>query len=133
MDDNSKKDYIKLLLTLLEEDKKAVLLYVIFNFSLVTLSLNEKIFKNSDQNGVFSLIGICLLIISGYLYFDYFRKLHLSAYKVAETILILDTDEAKKIKEQIWLQNKTRYTVAYVSQISGVVLLLIQYMVNINN
>ena len=43
-DTDLKKGYIKLLLSLMEEDKKAVLLYVAFNLAVVSLVLPEKVF-----------------------------------------------------------------------------------------
>ena len=43
-DTDLKKGYIKLLLSLMEEDKKSVLLYVAFNLAVVSLVLPEKVF-----------------------------------------------------------------------------------------
>ena len=64
MDDETKREYIKTVLSLQEEDNKSVLLYVAFDLAVVSLTLSEKLLQASDTNSPFIATGLILLLIS---------------------------------------------------------------------
>lgn len=49
MSDDLKREYIKGLLSVIDEDKKSVLLYVAFDLAVVSLTLSEKIFQSPPK------------------------------------------------------------------------------------
>lgn len=52
------KDYIKTLLSIVEEDKKAILLYVAFDLAVVSLTLSEKLLQDKGGREPFLASGL---------------------------------------------------------------------------
>nr|WP_320010573.1 hypothetical protein [uncultured Desulfobulbus sp.] len=129
MDDELKQAYIKTLLSLQEEDNKSVLLYVAFDLAVVSLTLSEKLLQNATSDVRYVIAtGLCLLLASAALFFNYYRKMHLSRFKVADTLLTLDILQARNIPVQIWEKHKIGYQVGYGLRLAGLALLLAAYL-----
>ena len=129
MDDELKQAYIKTLLGLQEEDNKSVLLYVAFDLAVVSLTLSEKLLQNATSDVRYVIAtGLCLLLASAALFFNYYRKMHLSRFKVADTLLTLDILQARNIPVQIWEKHKIGYQVGYGLRLAGLALLLAAYL-----
>src|SRR6202040_2693797 len=95
-DTDLKKKYIKSRLSLMEEDKKSVLLYVAFNLALVSLVLSEKVFAKVATCKALVVAGLLFLMSSAFLLFDYCRNTHLATFPLAKTILTLDVTRAEE-------------------------------------
>ncbi len=128
MPEDLKKDYIKTLLSIVEEDKKAVLLYVAFDLAVVSLTLSEKLLPDKGGHQPFIAFGLGLLLIAAALFFDYFRKMHLATFEIADCLQPLDTARAREIPKDVWKKHKTGYIAAYVIQLLGLALLIACYV-----
>ena len=128
MGDEIKKEYIKTLLSLQEEDNRSVLLYVAFDLAVVSLTLSEKLFQGPASRSAFIAAGLCLLLISAALFFNYYRKMHLSRFRVADALLTLDTAGARDILTEVWKNHKTGYQVGYAVRLVGLAILIITYL-----
>jgi len=126
--DDLRKEYIKTLLSLLEEDKKSVLLYVAFDLAVVSLTLSEKLLQGPTSKSPFVAAGLCLLLASAAMFFNYYRKLHLSTFRLADVLLTLDTAAARQIPEQVWREHKPGYRVGYVVRLLGLAVLIATYL-----
>lgn len=122
------KDYIKTLLSIVEEDKKAILLYVAFDLAVVSLTLSEKLLQDKGGREPFIAFGLGLLLIAAALFFSYFRKMHLATFEIANCLLTLDTARAREIPKDVWTEHKTGYIAAYVVQLLGLALLIACYV-----
>jgi len=127
MGNETKTDYIKELLSVVNEDKKSVLLYVAFDLAVVSLVLSEKLFQGPEDNSRYVVLGLICLLISAFFFFNYYRKMHLACFELAEQLLSMNTDEAKKIPSRIWAQHKLGYQVGYAIRIFGLGTLLWVY------
>ena len=128
MNDELKKEYIKTLLSLQEEDNKSVLLYVAFDLAVVSLTLSEKLFQSTTSKTPFVAFGMLLLLVSAALFFNYYRKMHLSRFKVADALLKLDTAEARGIPSQVWKDHNIGYRIGYVVRLAGISVLIATYL-----
>lgn len=128
MGDEIKKEYIKTILSLQEEDNKSVLLYVAFDLAVVSLTLSEKLFQSPGPGSPFVAAGLCLLLISAALFFNYYRKMHLSSFRVADALLELDTARAREIPTEVWNNHKTGYQVGYTVRLLGLAVLIATYL-----
>lgn len=127
-EDELKKEYIKAILAVVEEDKKAVLLYVVFDLAVVSLTLSEKIFHSPDIKSPFVALGLCLLLAAAAFFFNYFRKMHLATFSIVDCLLELRTECAKGIPKEVWAKHREGYVAAYVLQAAGLVVLLTTYV-----
>lgn len=128
MGEDQRKDYIKELLSVVNEDKKSVLLYVAFDFAVVSLILSKKIFESSPENANVVAIGLVILLSSAALFFNYYRKMHLACFELAKQLLTLDEKRAEQIPTEVWGKHKYGYIVGYVARIVGLALLIYAYI-----
>ena len=128
MNDELKKEYIKGLLSVIDEDKKSVLLYVAFDLAVVSLTLSEKIFHSPPKNSPIVAVGLILLLISAALFFNYYRKMHLASFKLVEQILALDTAKAKKIPGEVWDTHHMGYQIGYVVRVIALLVLICAFV-----
>jgi hypothetical protein len=126
--DDLKKEYIKSLLAITEEDKKSVLLYVVFDLAVVSLTLSEKVLQPSAKHAWLTVTGLVLLLISAFLFFNYYRKIHLSSFGLAKMLLELDTVKAEGMTKHVWQEHKSGYVIGYVVRLVGLVVLIVAYM-----
>lgn len=126
--DDLKKEYIKSLLAVTEEDKKSVLLYVAFDLAVVSLTLSEKLLPGAGTRSPLTVTGLILLLLSAFLFFDYYRKIHLSSFALAKTLLDLNVANAEKLTKHVWQEHKARYFVGYLIRLLGVALLMVAYL-----
>jgi len=124
MCNDPKKDYIKELLSVVNEDKKSVLLYVAFDFAVVSLILSQNIFDSAPSNIPAVAIGMVFLLLSAALFFNYYRKMHLACFELAEQLLTLDADRAKKIPSEVWKDHKIGYIIGYIVRVIGLAILI---------
>lgn len=124
MSDDLKKEYIKGLLSVIDEDKKSVLLYVAFDLAVVSLTLSEKIFQSPPGNSPIVAAGLILLLISAALFFNYYRKMHLASFNLVDQILTLDTAKAKKIPGEVWDAHHMGYKIGYVIRVIALLVLI---------
>ncbi len=128
MPEDLKKDYIKTLLSVVEEDKKAVLLYVAFDLAVVSLTLSEKLLPDKGGHQPFIALGLALLLIAAGLFFEYYRKMHLATFSIADCLLTLRTARAREIPKEVWKTHRTGYIAAYIIQLLGLALLIACYV-----
>ncbi len=128
MPEDLNKDYIQTLLGIVEEDKKAVLLYVVFDLAVVSLTLSEKLLQDKGGHQPFIALGLGLLLIAAALFFNYFRKMHLATFEIAECLLTLDTARARELPKNVWKDHKAGYCAAYIIQLLGLALLIACYV-----
>ncbi|MCP4340697.1 MAG: hypothetical protein GY799_17875 [Desulfobulbaceae bacterium] len=124
MSDDLKKEYIKELLSVIDEDKKSVLLYVAFDLAVVSLTLSEKIFQSPSKNSPIVALGLILLLISAAFFFNYYRKMHLASFAMVDQILTLDTTKARQIPSEVWSNHKIGYMFGYVMRVLGLAVLI---------
>lgn len=124
MNDELKQEYIKGLLSVIDEDKKSVLLYVAFDLAVVSLTLSEKIFQSPPGNSPIVAAGLILLLISAALFFNYYRKMHLASFKLVDQILTLNTAKAKKIPGEVWDTHHMGYKIGYVVRVIALLVLI---------
>lgn len=124
MSDELKKEYIKGILSVIDEDKKSVLLYVAFDLAVVSLTLSEKIFQSPPGNSPIVAAGLILLLVSAALFFNYYRKMHLASFKLVDQILTLDTAKAKKIPGEVWDRHQMGYKIGYVVRVIALLVLI---------
>lgn len=122
------KDYIKTLLSIVEEDKKAILLYVAFDLAVVSLTLSEKLLQDKGGREPFIALGLGFLLLAAGLFFSYFRKMHLATFEIADCLPLLQTTKARDIPREVWKKHKARYIAAYVVQLLGLALLIACYV-----
>ncbi len=128
MSDDLKREYIKELLSVIDEDKKSVLLYVAFDLAVVSLTLSEKIFQSPAKNSPIVALGLILLLISAALFFTYYRKMHLASFAMVDQILTLDTTRARQIPDEVWSKHKTGYIFGYVMRVLALAVLLSAFL-----
>ncbi len=128
MSEELNKDYIKSIISVVEEDKKSVLLYVAFDFAVVSLTLSEKLLQAPSNNSKFVAVALCLLLGSAALFFNHYRKIHLCTFKIVDQLLTLDTDRARAIPAETWDQHKLGYRLGYIVRIIGVAILIGVYV-----
>lgn len=128
MSDDLSKDYINAIISVVEEDKKSVLLYVAFDLAVVSLTLSEKLLQGSTVKSPFVAMALCLLLVSAALFFNHYRKIHLSTFEIVDQLLTLDTKKARSIPSDTWQKHKTGYQVGYVVQLAGLTILIATYL-----
>ena len=126
--DELKKEYIRSLLVVTEEDKKSVLLYVAFDLAVVSLTLSGKLVQGSANQSWLTVAGLVLLLVSAFVFFRYYRRIHLSSFALAKTLLRLDVEEAEATPERVWQEHRTGYFVGYVVRVLGVGMLMAAYL-----
>ena len=128
MSDDLKREYIKGLLSVIDEDKKSVLLYVAFDLAVVSLTLSEKIFQSPPKNSPIVASGLILLLISAALFFNYYRKMHLASFEMVDQILTLDTAKARQIPGEVWSKHRIGYWVGYVVRLVALTVLICAFV-----
>lgn len=128
MSDDLKKEYITALLSVIDEDKKSVLLYVAFDLAVVSLTLSEKIFQSPPKNSPIVAAGLILLLISAALFFNYYRKMHLASFEIVDQILTLDTDRARQLPTKVWNRHRSGYKVGYVVRVLALATLIFAFV-----
>ncbi len=128
MNEDLKKEYIKELLAVIDEDKKSVLLYVAFDLAVVSLTLSEKIFETAPPNSPVIASGLILLLFSAALFFNYYRKMHLASFAVVDQLLTLDTTKARQIPAEVWRKHQAGYIVGYIVRIVGLAVLISRFV-----
>ena len=128
MSEQQKNEYIKGLLSIVNEDKKSVLLYVAFDFAVVSLILSNKIFEVNPNNVNIVTIGLVTLLISAVLFFNYYRKMHLACFELAKQLLNLNVERAEQIPKEVWRYNKMKYRLGHLALYIGLVILIISYV-----
>lgn len=123
-----RKEYIKSILSVVEADQKSVLLYVAFDLAVISLMLSEKVFQGSSSKSLFVAGGLLLLLISASLFFDYYRKMHLSTFSIVDQLLSLNTRRARRIPNAVWQKHKIGYQLGYVVRLLGVAVLIAAYV-----
>ena len=131
MTDDLKKEYIKSIISVVEEDKKSVLLYVAFDLAIVSLTLSGKIVDNEFAKSSVVAPGLLFLLISATYFFNHYRKIHLSTFAIIDQILTLDTDRARAIPTETWVKHSEGYRIGYMIRAVGVGTLLFAYFVNL--
>lgn len=128
MSDDLKREYIKGLLSVIDEDKKSALLYVAFDLAVVSLTLSEKIFQSPPKNSPIVASGLILLLISAALFFSYYRKMHLASFEMVDQILTLDTAKARQIPGEVWSKNRVGYSVGYGVRVVALTVLIFAFV-----
>ncbi|WP_394787210.1 hypothetical protein [Rhodoferax sp.] len=124
MSDDLNKDYIKAIISVVEEDKKSILLYVAFDLAVVSLTLSDKLLRGATSKSPFIAAGLCLLLSSAGLFFNHYRKVHLSTFEIVDQLLTLDTQRARAISTQTWKKHQFGYRLGYVIRLLGIATLL---------
>jgi len=88
--------YIEALIQDVESDKKAVLLYVLFEAGTIVFMLREFDSELILLRLVF-IFAIVSLLISLWLFFKYFRALHKARLRLTNCLYSLDANEAQSI------------------------------------
>lgn len=112
------------MLSLMEEDKKSVLLYIAFDLAVVSLVISGKVLTVESFFRPVVVVGLVYLLISAYFFFVYYRKIHLASFSVAKTLLTLDFAKADTIRTEVWDKHKFKYWAAFFSMVLGIVFLL---------
>ncbi len=128
MSDDLRKDYITAIISVVEEDKKTGLLYVAFDLTVVSLTLSEKLIQGPKANSTIVAAGLCFLLVSAALFFNHYRKIHLSTFEIVDKLLTLDTEKARSIPTETWQKHKTGYIVGYIVRLAGVAMLIAAYL-----
>ena len=115
-------------MSVVNEDKKSVLLYVVFDFAVVSLVLSEKIFESVPNNAPIVAAGMIMLLASAAFFFNYYRKMHLACFELAEQLLNLNTERAKLIPKEVWDRHKIGYIVGYIVRIAGLAVLIYAFV-----
>jgi hypothetical protein len=72
--------------------------------------------------------GLCFLLVSAALFFNHYRKIHLSTFEIVDKLLTLDTEKARSIPTETWQKHKTGYIVGYIVRLAGVAMLIAAYL-----
>jgi len=128
MCEEQKKEYIKELLSVVNEDKKSVLLYVAFDFAVVSLVLSNKIFESDPKNANIVAAGLVILLSSAALFFNYYRKMHLACFELAKQLLCLNAEKAEQIPKEVWNKHKNGYIIGYIARAVGLGILIYAYI-----
>jgi hypothetical protein len=123
-----KRIYIQAIISVVEEDKRSVLLYVAFDLAVVSLTLSEKILQSTTAKSPYVAAGLCLLLASAGLFFNYYRKVHLSTFAIADQLLSLDTAKARSIPAATWEQHKLCYLIGFFVRLFGLSVLIVAYL-----
>jgi hypothetical protein len=126
--DELEREYIKSIMTVVEEDKKSVLLYVAFDLSVVSLTLSGKIFNTTTYKSPIVAAGLCLLLVSAALFFNYYRKVHLSTFLIADQLLKLNVKKARAIPTETWERHRFGYRIGYVVRLLGLAVLIAAFV-----
>ena len=129
--DKLKEEYILQTLKVMEEDKKSVLLYVAFDFAVVSLTVagNIKAIGNAKSYGAAFALG--LIFLAGILFFHYYRKVHRASFEILENILTLNVDDTRTTREAVWDNKKYFYIVGYAARVVGVLWLVYIFITKI--
>ncbi len=128
MADDTSFEYIKAIISVADEDKKSVLLYVAFDLAVISLTLSEKIFQATGPKSAYVAAGLCLLLASAGLFFNHYRKIHLSIFRIVDELLTKNTSRAREIPTETWEKHKLGYIVGYCARLLGIALLVAAYL-----
>ena len=110
-------DIIKILLDLLEHDRKYVMLFVAICFGIPTFTLSKiEILSTPLIVRVFLLISLASFMLSGLGYFFYSQKIHRKRFKGLQNIMDLDHEGLRRIlfgiNEGVWAKAAKYYNIA---------------------
>ena len=128
MADDPSSEYIKAIISVADEDKKSVLLYVAFDLAVVSLTLSEKIFQATGSKSTFVATGLCLLLVSAGFFFNHYRKIHLSIFRIVDELLTKNTSRAREIPRETWEKHKVGYIFGYCTRLLGIAFLVAAYL-----
>ncbi len=126
-----KKEYILQTLKVMEEDKKSVLLYVAFDFAIVSLTVAGNIKAIGQAKSYSAAAALILIFLSGALFFHYYRKIHHASFEILENILTIDTDKTLKTRKSVWEKYRYFYIIGYVFRVLGVIGLILIFVTKI--
>lgn len=121
IENSTKLEYIKEMISLAQEDKKSVYPYVTISISSIvfTLSKFEKLLSNSKIFFEVSYyIGVIVLICASILYFSYWRKIHKCQIQMTGCLPTLNIEKTRDLWIALWEENKALFK-------SGLVLIII--------
>ena len=129
--DSLKEEYILQTLKVMEEDKKSVLLYVAFDFTVVSLTVAGNIKAIGDAKSYSAALALGFIFLAGVLFFHYYRKVHKASFEILENILTLNVDNTRATREAVWENKKYFYIVGYVLRVAGVLWLVYIFLTKI--
>jgi hypothetical protein len=89
--------------------------------------LSEKVLQGPDVRAPIVVAGLCCLLASAGLFFNHYRKIHLSTFLLVDQLLALNVEAARALPREIWKRHKLGYHVGYVIRLVGVAALLFAY------
>lgn len=90
------KEYLEQLIELLESDKRAVLLYIAFEFAVPLLTIKDLAIGQSvlisTDSGILAeklvlLTSLALFLSAAFFHFLYWRRIHLNEFAVARILI----------------------------------------------
>lgn len=131
-DDNQKLEYIKQMISLAQEDKKAVFPYITIALISIAFVINR---FDADINNTCIIIellfyiGIALLISSAVLYFSYWRKIHKCQIQMTSCIPNLNIEKTRNLWIRLWDDNKSLFKIGLIFMIFGCAIVFIIPMI----
>ncbi len=126
-----RRDYIHSLIDDLESDKKSVMLYLAFEFGLIVITITKH-YPAGKTMPWLVFISLILLLISSFLFFIYFRKLHCSRLQVTNCLMELNIKKAYRIVKSdengIWKLHGCKYKLGIFFLIAGAVLYVLEML-----
>jgi len=120
--DANKLEYIKAMIALAQNDKKAVFPYVIIALAVAAFVVNKYDILISVSSLTVKIIfyfGLLLLITSAVLYFSYWRKIHKCEIQLTNCIPTLNIQKAQSLWIGLWEDNKVLFKLGLLSLILG--------------
>ena len=111
---NNPVELIKILLDILEHDRKHVMLFVAICFAIPTFTLSKiSILSTHIIARLVLLISLTSFILSGLSYFFYTQKIHRKRFKGLQNIMDLDQENLRRTffgkSEGIWAEGAKFY------------------------
>ena len=117
-----KLEYIKQMIILAKDDKKAIFLYITIALLSIAFVLNKFDPDISNTNTYIKIlfyIGIILLLLSAALNFAYWRTIHMCQMRITSCIPNLNIDKARDLWISVWKNNKLLFKAGLILMVLG--------------
>ena len=120
---STKREYLRQMLILAQDDKKAVVPYIAIAIGTIVFLTNNRfddlLSKSNLALKLMFYAGILLLMISAVLFFTYWRKIHKCRIQITSCIPNLNIVKARDYWMDLWDKNERLFKLALIFLVTG--------------
>ena len=124
----SQTEHVKALIAWNEGDQKVVLMWIVFDLAIISLTLSEKLFNSKSwlvAIGLFSFLGSAVFLNL------YHHKGHLAGRELAGCLAVGATNDPGVLLENLWKKNKAQFRIGIGLMLLGILLLLCEFALGV--